>query len=237
MMRAMAGPRRAASRVKSALATRMPAKSYWWLMGRFRAVPAVTSQYSTVGESLESGRAVVELLDRLGVVQPNATTLHIGSGIGRVEYHLAPRVRQCYGADISASMVDKASSLVTADNVEFVCTDGAGLSRWADASLDLVLSFFVFQHVPRATFAHYLVEAHRTLRPGGALVFQMMVDEAGRHPDPPRDHPYELRHYTRADLLGRLEATGFADLRTVDMHGDPDAGEAEGDVVFIAHRP
>src|SRR5205085_7842885 len=181
------------SRVKYRVSARLRPKTYWNLMGRFRPVPAVTSAYRDLEECLAPGRDVVALLDRLGVVHPDAVTLHIGSGLGRVEYHLRHRVRRCVGIDISPSMVKQARQNVAAENVEFAETSGAGLEGFPPASFDLIYSFLVFQHMPRARFRGYIVDAYDRLRAGGHLVFQLMVDETGAQPEPPEAHPYGLR--------------------------------------------
>jgi len=227
------------SRVKYRVSTRLRPKTYWNLMGRLRPVPAVTSAYRDLEECLASGREVVELLDRLGVVQPDAVTLHIGSGLGRVEYHLRHRVQRCVGVDISPSMVKQARQNVASDNVEFTETSGQGLGGFAPCSFDLIYSFFVFQHMPRARFRYYVVDAHDRLRPGGHLVFQLMVDETGARPEPPEAHPYGLRHYRRADVEASLRNAGFGDVVRVALDGKDDdpASTPAGDVVFCATKP
>lgn len=207
-------------------------KVYWYLMGRFRAVAAVTSEFEKVEDSLASGATIVELLDRLGVLDAEAVTLQIGSGIGRVEYHLHERVKKCYGVDISASMVQRARSLVTHDNVEFVETDGTILP-WPDGFFDLIYSFLVFQHMPRTQFLHYLDHSFSKLKVGGHLVCQVPIDEAGSHPDPPAGHPYGMRYYRRADVEDALAGAGFSMVTRTDLRGERDDGSTtSGDVVF-----
>src|SRR5207245_11468786 len=127
-------------------------------------------------DCLDSGKQVVELLEKLGVIDPRSVTLQIGSGLGRVEMHLCRRVRHCYGVDMSSAMVAKAKQLVPAPNVDFECNDGKGLSSFQDGSLDLIYSFLVFQHMPRDTVAGYVKEAFRKLQHGGRLVFQIPID-------------------------------------------------------------
>lgn len=216
---------------------RVPPKVYWHLMGRFRAVPAVTSEYTTVEESLASGKRVVDLLDAVGVIPPEAVVLQIGSGIGRVEHHLAGRVKLCFGADISPAMVEKARTLVQHPNVEFRCTNGLDLDGWGDRSLDLVFSMFVFQHIPRGQVRRYLQESLDKLRPGGHVVFQLMIDEDKTEVDPKPNHPYALRYYQRREVLDNLKAAGYVDLSTHELDGSRDLGRPKGDVVFVGRKP
>ncbi len=225
------------SRLKYWVSRGLSPKAYWYLMGRLKPVPAVTSAYADVESCLASGAEVVALLDTFDVVRPHAVTLQIGSGLGRVEYHLRNRVERCFGLDISPSMVKKARELVPFPNVEFFETDGSGLDRWPDGSFDLVYSFLVFQHMPRSDFRRYVTETSAKLRSGGHFVFQVMIDEAGVMPDPPAAHPYGLRYYRRNDVSGLLTAAGFEGIRLADMNGAPDDGVAAGDVVFCAAKP
>lgn len=227
----------ALSRVKYWVSRPLPPKAYWYLMGRFKPVPAVTSDHLEVEDCLASGQQVVDLLDHLGALRPDAVALHIGCGIGRVEHHLRHRVRRCVGVDVSPSMVRRARALVPSANVEFHCTNGTDLSALPDASFDLVYSFLVFQHLPRPQFRRYVAEAHRKLVEGGRFVFQMMIDETGTAPDPPSSHPYGLRRYRRGQVEETLADAGYVDVRRTDLEGRPDDGSApNGDVVFSAVR-
>lgn len=228
---------RVLSKVKYAASRSLSPKSYWYLMGKLKPVGAVTSRYLTVEASLASGADVGSLLDRLGVLGPESTTLHIGSGLGRVEEHLHRRVRQCHGVDVSASMVKRARRLVAHPNVAFHVTDGRDLSALPDSAFDLVYSFLVFQHLPRPQFRCYVGEAWAKLIGGGHLVFQLLIDEEGRHPEPPPSHPYGVRYYTRADVERVLFAVGFTGIVCTDQRGEPDDGTmVEGDVVFVATK-
>ncbi len=223
------------SRLKYWASKTLPPKLYWNLMGQFKPVPAVTSEYDNVDDCLASGQQVVDLLDGLGVLRPDAVTLHIGAGLGRVEAHLRHRVATCYGADISESMVRRARRLVPYDNVRFFVIDGRGLSELPVARFDLIYSFLVFQHLPRPQFSRYVTEAYSRLADGGHFVFHLMVDETGTRPDPPASHPYGLRYYRRADVEDELLRAGFAAVTRRTLDGAPDDGStATGDVVFCA---
>ncbi|HEX2272393.1 MAG TPA: class I SAM-dependent methyltransferase [Acidimicrobiales bacterium] len=226
---------RVLSRVKYWVCRPLSARTYWSVMGKLKPVGAVTSTHGDIERSMASGAEVVTLLQGLGVVHADAVTLHIGSGLGRVEQHLSAHVQRCHGTDISPSMVARANELVTADNVEFVCTDGRGLGPWDDGTFDLVYSFLVFQHLPRQQFHRYVEEAHAKLKEGGHFVFQILVDEHESHPEPPPSHPYGIRYYRRADVEGVLRRARFAQVRRTDPHGRADDGSRSvGDVVFCA---
>lgn len=223
------------SRAKYWASRSVSPRRYWDLMGRFKPVPAVTSQYSGVDECLASGRQVVDLLDHLGVLDPGAVTLHIGAGLGRVEEHLRHRVARCHGTDISPSMVRRARRLVPHDNVAFHLVEGTGLSGLPVARFDLIYSFLVFQHLPRPHFSRYVADAPHHLAPGGHFVFHLMVDETGTRPEPPPGHPYGLRFYRREAVEDELARAGFATVTRRLLDGRPDDGTATAaDVVFCA---
>ena len=228
----------ALSALKYRLLASMPQKLYWTLMGYFRPVPAVTSEHTSLAESLDSGRRVVAMFDRLELVNPDATTLQIGCGIGRIEYYLCKRVRFCYGIDISPSMIKKARAIVHAPNVKFLCSNGLGLAELNDSTFDFVYSIFVFQHLPREIVRNYFRDSFAKLVNEGTFAFQMMVDDTGSIPEPPAAHPYGLRYYRRAQVRRLLENVGFDQIRIYDFETmEPDAGAKVGDVLFVATKP
>jgi SAM-dependent methyltransferase len=70
-------------------------------------------------------------------------------------------------------MVQRARSLARSERVEFIVGDGTTLSSIADETVDLVLSFTVFQHIPKVSVIEgYIEEVGRILKPGGLFVFQ-----------------------------------------------------------------
>lgn len=124
---------------------------------------------------METGRVVVGQAFVDAPVKPSSTVraVDIGCGLGRLCAVLAEHFDEVVGIDIAPEMVRKASELVQRPNVSFLVGDGASLAPIEDASVDFVLSFTVFQHIPEpAVIASYLAEAGRVLRPGGVVSFQ-----------------------------------------------------------------
>jgi SAM-dependent methyltransferase len=117
---------------------------------------------------------VGELVDRAPVAPARReVAVEIGSGLGRVCHALADRFDRVIGVDVSPEMVSRARARVDDPNVTFRVGDGVGLGGIEDRSVDLVLSFTVFQHIPKASIVlRYVAEAGRVLRPGGMFVFQ-----------------------------------------------------------------
>jgi SAM-dependent methyltransferase len=122
-----------------------------------------------------TGEEIARIAHRDAPVQASGRqrALEIGCGLGRVCRALAADFEQVDGIDISEEMLARARELVTDDRVRFHHGDGESLAGIEDASVDLVVSFTVFQHIPEpAVIARYVAEAGRVLRPGGVLSFQ-----------------------------------------------------------------
>ena len=159
--------------------TRRAMRDYWDGGARRNAAwyvdTTLTYDEPDMAAFLSSGEDIVEELVDRAPVGPAGRELavEIGPGLGRLCRALAVRFDRVIGVDVSSEMVSRARELVAEERVSFQVGDGVGLGGLEDACADLVLSFTVFQHIPRATAVHrYLEEAARVLRPGGVLVFQ-----------------------------------------------------------------
>src|SRR5262249_35676342 len=119
------------------------------------------------------------LLELLGVeVEPDATALDIGCGVGRLTRVLASRARHVYAVDVSGEMLELARRHhPELRNVEWLLGDGAGLAPIDDATIDACVSHVVFQHIPDpAITLGYVAELGRVLAPGGWAGFQVSND-------------------------------------------------------------
>ena len=115
-------------------------------------------------------------LDAFGVsIGPGDKVLEIGCGIGRMTRAIAARAHQVTGLDVSAEMIERArTALSDLANVNLLVGNGSDLADVGDASMDVVYSFIVFQHIPDpAITCGYVREIGRVLRPGGWTVFQV----------------------------------------------------------------
>lgn len=146
-----------------------------------------------------SGRAdyaryVTPFLRRMGFDPRGRRALEIGCGIGRIARPMAEEFAHYTGVDVSPEMVAKASAY-RLPRAEFRAVSGGALEGIADASVDFVFSFAVFQHVPdRDAIVNYFRETARVLRPGGIFRLHMkglwtaragaLLVEAGRSINP-----------------------------------------------------
>jgi SAM-dependent methyltransferase len=128
-----------------------------------------------VEEFLELGRrdvaAARDWLAELGLPTSWGRVLDFGCGAGRLSQALAEHAEEVVGVDVSAPMLDTARALDrSAGRCTFVLNEAADLRAFADASVDLVFTERVLQHLPGALVETYLAEFLRVLRPGGVAV-------------------------------------------------------------------
>lgn len=151
----------------------------------------------------EGERLLDELLERAGApeIEPTAVTLDVGCGVGRFTRVLAQRSVHVHGVDVSPEMLDRARKLLGSHaNVQLHQGDGTTIPL-ADGSVDVAISFVVFQHIPDPQITlGYLRELGRVLRPGGWLCVQVSNDPDVHRPDR-ADVP---KPRLRDRLLGRV---------------------------------
>jgi hypothetical protein len=131
-------------------------------------------------------------------------------------------------------MIERARANVSASNVEFVCADS--LAPLPLPNCDLIYAIYVFQHLERQVMRRYLEETYEKLVWGGHIAFQILVDETGARPEPPRNHPYGLRYYRRADLRELLTRVGFTRIRFLDFADPPSHRSPDDDLLVVASK-
>ncbi len=151
----------------------------------------------------------------------DATVLDVGSGYGALARFLASR----YGCDVVASNISERElewgRELTAeqgldDKVRFEWADFHDLPFSADA-FDFYWSQEAFLHA--ADKATVLTEAHRVLKPGGAIVFTDLLVRDGT-PEADRERIYERVKspdmWDTGAYLAALDSAGFA----IETHED-----------------
>ena len=123
-------------------------------------------------EFFASGRAdfeqlILPSLASHGFDPSGKVALEIGCGIGRMTRWAAERFEEVIGMDVSEEMV-KIARQYGWPGARFVKGSGSDLVGIADASIDFVYSYIVFQHIPdRSVILGYIGEIGRVLRPAG----------------------------------------------------------------------
>jgi SAM-dependent methyltransferase len=157
---------------------------HWDIFGRrdpFWAVltdPARRGNRWSPEEFFETGRAeIAELLDhaaRLGVPRQQRRALDFGCGAGRLTQALAEHFESALGVDVAPSMITLARTHNRQGNrCAYEINDRPDLSRWPDASFDLVYTSRVLQHIEPRYSTSYIREFVRVLAPGGYVSFDL----------------------------------------------------------------
>lgn len=134
----------------------------------------VADGYDAMGETFAAWRERIvgdprdewagELAARL---DDGARVLELGCGAGSPETRRLAQRFAVTGVDVSPRQVERARAAVP--EAEFVCADFTELELPA-ASLDAVVSFYVFNHVPRELLAPVLASIRGWLVAGGWLL-------------------------------------------------------------------
>lgn len=165
----------------------------------------------TLDEFRQAGEEGVQALNGLVALNPGWRVVNIGCGMGRLDRFLAPQVAQLIGFDVSDLMLERARKyLAGCSNVELHRAD-QGLPQLDAQSVDLVISFLVFQHCPKEVTWSYFRDAARVLKHGGQFLFQILCYGGLEGYDPAPASPTE-RYYGSgkarySDLEVRRELT------------------------------
>jgi SAM-dependent methyltransferase len=143
------------------------------------------------------------------------TWLDVATGAGHAAFAVAPYVDKIIASDTSERMLDVALQEANQRNLRNfeVRTVEAHSLPFADAALDGITCRCALHHF--ANPPQFFAEAHRALRPGGALV---LVDTVGSE-DATADgllheleslrDPTHMRDYTVNEIRDMAEAAGF----------------------------
>jgi SAM-dependent methyltransferase len=138
-------------------------------------------------------RMVDPALEKLDVDPSGLRVLEIGCGIGRLFAGLGDRFGEVWGIDISTEMVLLGRQRCPVP-ATWLIGDGDSLAGIEDDSVDHVLCFEVFGHIPRIeVITAYLSETQRVLRPGGTFQAQFRSGSDSTRQSIVRSLPRSLR--------------------------------------------
>jgi ubiquinone/menaquinone biosynthesis C-methylase UbiE len=126
----------------------------------------------------ESRRYLCELVLKQ-FLNEGMDVLDFGCGPGFLARWTSKRVHRVVASDVSRGVIECARQLNPAENLEYTANGVSDLKYIPDASLDLVYSFAVFQHLRKAQTQEFLEEFARVLRPGGKGVCHTILKDAG----------------------------------------------------------
>lgn len=161
-----------------------------------------------------------------GLLDPSATVGDLGCGTGHISEWLSPFVRRVIAVDASKEMLRAASGRLS--GLENVDVRQGSLERLpiSDGELDVALLLLVLHHL--AEPEGVLLEAARTLKPGGLLLIQDMV------PHDREDYRQTMGHvwlgFSDKQVRRWLVAAGFERIRFCEL---PPEAKAKGPSLFV----
>jgi ubiquinone/menaquinone biosynthesis C-methylase UbiE len=125
----------------------------------------------------EIGR-VMECLHALRVeIDCDSPALDFGCGVGRLTRALAGYFPECWGVDISPTMIRLAKELNRDfQQCRFALNEHSDLRIFREGNFGFVYSSIVLQHIAPRFSRKYLTELARVTRPGGILIFQVLEE-------------------------------------------------------------
>jgi SAM-dependent methyltransferase len=125
----------------------------------------------------EIGRVMQCVREIPHVIDDRAPALDFGCGVGRLARALAGYFPECWGVDISPTMVRLASEFnEDVPQCRFLLNQSSDLRKLPDNYFGFVYTSIVLQHIAPRYSRKYLADLVRVTRPGGILVFQVLDD-------------------------------------------------------------
>jgi SAM-dependent methyltransferase len=110
-------------------------------------------------------------------LNPSQVVLDYGCGPGFLVHHVAGLVQTIYGIDISKGVLECARILNGTPNARFLHT--SDMAAVGDATVDLVYSFAVAQHIRDSLLESIFETLRRKLKPEGKLLLHVVLDQDG----------------------------------------------------------
>ncbi|MDT9270896.1 MAG: class I SAM-dependent methyltransferase [Limnospira sp. PMC 1234.20] len=103
------------------------------------------------------------------IINTNSTILDFGTGWGRFLRFFWKDVTEngLHGVDIDPSIIELCRSLGVPGNLQAI--DPLGSLPYSDSSIDFILAYSVFTHLPENVHLHWMQEFKRVVRSGGIV--------------------------------------------------------------------
>lgn len=177
-------------------------------------------------------------------IKPDYEVLDIGCGPGFLAKAVAQHVRVVYACDISPGVLECARIINHADNLRYIYSGESGFAHIPNASLDLIYSIAVIQHLRESVIEYLFKVAGTKLRHGGWCLFQVQLEnnEWKTENESRRDETltghlrmkYGLNCFQRSEDFFRTLASQTG-LSLVGVHSLSDFLDSPFDDVFYQH--
>jgi 2-polyprenyl-3-methyl-5-hydroxy-6-metoxy-1,4-benzoquinol methylase len=151
--------------------------------------------------------------------------LDFGCGVGRNALPLAERCEYVYGLDVSPAVLREAERRAQGRNLTNVEWMEAGRLAELDGRYDMVISFFVFQHIPSREGERIIDTLVRQLRPGGVGAIHVTLPPPFRALH--RSYLYRRMNSYSLSRLGQLLADSSITEWHANLHSRPVPGTDE----------
>lgn len=147
------------------------------------------------------------LIDKVGAL---GIICDMGCGPGQVARYLYDRGAAVCGIDFSPAMIASARKLHPSE-IEFSEGDMLALHHVADESYGGIAAFYSIVNIPPPSLKQALIELHRVLRKGGALLLSFHVGEEVKHLGEwwGKKVSVDFYFYQTAEVKQRLAEVGF----------------------------
>jgi SAM-dependent methyltransferase len=144
-----------------------------------RSMPEEEAMASAVGgDYAVIGCLEHSLLMKHGL-KPDSRVVDVGCGSGRLAVQLARYPKLDYlGTDVVPALLEFAARKAARPDFRFLHEERIHIPV-ADGAADMITFFSVFTHLLHEESWVYLAEAHRALKPGGAVVFSFLEYAVG----------------------------------------------------------
>jgi ubiquinone/menaquinone biosynthesis C-methylase UbiE len=124
---------------------------------------------------------VLECVRTLGLrLDEKSPALDFGCGVGRLTRALAAHFPECWGVDISPTMVRLATEFNQGvPQCRFLVNERDRLEEFHDGYFGFIYTSIVLQHIATKYAKKYVADLVRLLQPGGVLVFQALDEFRG----------------------------------------------------------
>jgi len=175
--------------------------------------PAKRDSNWTLEKFFATGRreihTVLTYVQSLGLSpDKHSSALDFGCGVGRLTAALSGHFDECWGVDISPTMIQLAAKFHESNpRCRFLLNDTSDLRQFKDGYFGFIYSSIVLQHIQEKHVQSYLSEFIRVLKAGGILVFQIPDRDCTRWLQKIRNRVGLRRRVSR--LLGRKTSDAF----------------------------